>query len=463
MEIGVGVEGDATVLASMSDDVLESELRGLSARVAAAMCRFLLAVAEYDRRRGWERWECHDMAGWLSWKCGISPVTARQYSRVSRSLQKLPLLRSRFASGGLSYSQVRAISRVATAATEAALVELAEESTAAQLEQIIRAYRRSSKAADDQGARRHAGRYLRFSYDDDGCLVGTFRLAADSGAALAAALQAAVDRPAVDDADADGARDPHAAAQADALVEMITAGHTARLDNHGADDSRYLVTIIAERAALTAEPPADGGSGSDAVSTAGRTGSALCHIESGPALAGETARRIACDATIVDITESPDGTVLDVGRRTRKINRRLRRALQHRDHHCQYPGCDRRRVEGHHVQHWIDGGHTNLDNLISLCPRHHHRLHEGGFRIRPNPDGRPEFIHPHGWTITTATAPTPPQSHLNWADPHPYRDGWDGTRLDLNTIIEGLLAADQQATHDSAESPIPAGNELLVN
>src|ERR1700722_17225166 len=109
----------------MSDEVLESEIRGLSARVAAATCRFLLAVAEYDRRQAWQAWECHDMAGWLAWKCGISPVTAREQVRVARALARLPVLRDRFAAGQVSYSQTRAITRAATAETEAQLVELA--------------------------------------------------------------------------------------------------------------------------------------------------------------------------------------------------------------------------------------------------------------------------------------------------------------------------------------------------
>jgi hypothetical protein len=101
-----------------SDDQLESELCGLAGQVAAMTCRFLLAVAEYDRRRGWKVWECHDMAMWLSWKCGISPVTARQHVRVARALERFPLLRERFARGGLSYSQVRAASTWASSSTD---------------------------------------------------------------------------------------------------------------------------------------------------------------------------------------------------------------------------------------------------------------------------------------------------------------------------------------------------------
>ena len=121
----------------------------MSARLSAQTARFLLAVGEYDQRREWEAWDCHDMAGWLSWKCGISPVTARQQVRVARSLRDMPLLAKRFATGQLCYSQVRAISRAATPETVGSLIEFAGFCTAAQLESITRAFRRSRHAAEE--------------------------------------------------------------------------------------------------------------------------------------------------------------------------------------------------------------------------------------------------------------------------------------------------------------------------
>lgn len=428
-------------LTSMSDDVLESEIRGLAAQVAAAMCRFLMAVGELDRRRGWERWECRDMASWLAWKCGISTVTAREYCRVAERLQRFPLLRERFAAGALSYTQVRAIVRAATPATETLLVELAEVSTGAQLERITRAYRRCAAAVEDEEDRRQAGRYLRFSYDDEGCLVGSFRLPAEKGAVLAGAVGRLVDADAVTNAGEDGARDPFSAAQADALVDLVAAGASTAFETVD-DDSRYLVTVITERKVLDGtESPDEPGE---------------CHIEDGPGLSAETVRRITCDATVVEIGQGPDGTILDVGRRTRTIGRRMRRALRRRDTHCRYPGCTSRVTEGHHIQHWIDGGPTALENLVSLCARHHHRLHKGAFTIRRTGSGRIEFVHEHGWTIPEVCPPLEQLgSALEWEEPAPYQDGWDGTRLDLGTVVEGLLWADQRAG-DSAESLVPA-------
>ncbi|MBW8826401.1 MAG: DUF222 domain-containing protein, partial [Acidobacteria bacterium] len=119
----------------MTDDMplerLEAEITTLAAHLAAGTCRWLLLVAEFDRRRGWESWECRSTAEWLSWKCGIAYRTARDQLRVAQALTGLPQLTAAFGRGEVSYSQVRAITRVATVETEGALVDLAKASTAA--------------------------------------------------------------------------------------------------------------------------------------------------------------------------------------------------------------------------------------------------------------------------------------------------------------------------------------------
>ncbi|HWE54163.1 MAG TPA: DUF222 domain-containing protein [Acidimicrobiales bacterium] len=423
-------------LAVLTDEQLEIEVRALSARVAAATCQFLLAVAEYDRREAYQAWDCHDMAGWLMWKCGICSATARQYVTVARALVEFDAIRDRFAAGRLSYSQVRAICRVVDPDTEHYLLELAEVSTAAQLEKITRAYRRCSTPAADTEERRHAHRYLRYHQDDHGNLVGTFQLPPDTGALVMAAIEAAVGDSDLAEADADGTRDPYSAVRADALVELVTTAATTPPD---ADSQPpFLVNVIVEPPALT---------------TGDTSGPVVCQIVDGPGLADETARRIACDAATVHITESPAGDVLDVGRRTRRIHRRLRRALQLRDGGCRFPGCTRPGVQAHHLIHWADGGPTNLDNLISLCWRHHRRVHETGYQIHQHAHGRIDFTHPDGRILETIVAPIPPnQAASNWPEPVPYHNHWDGTRLDLNTIVEGLLCP-QPTNHHSGPLP----------
>jgi hypothetical protein len=99
----------------------------------------------------------------------------------------------------------------------------------------------------------------------------------------------------------------------------------------------------------------------------------------GAVLGPETARRLACDASLTRVVIDPDSQPLDVGRRTRLIPPAIRTALVVRDRGCTYPGCDRgpQWTDAHHVRHWSDGGTTSLDNLVLLCRQHHRTVHEG--------------------------------------------------------------------------------------
>jgi hypothetical protein len=99
----------------------------------------------------------------------------------------------------------------------------------------------------------------------------------------------------------------------------------------------------------------------------------------GAVLGPETARRLACDASLTRVVIDPDSQPLDVGRRTRLIPAAIRTALVVRDRGCTYPGCDRgpQWTDAHHVRHWSDGGTTSLDNLVLLCRQHHRTVHEG--------------------------------------------------------------------------------------
>jgi hypothetical protein len=115
-------------------------------------------------------------------------------------------------------------------------------------------------------------------------------------------------------------------------------------------------------------------------------------------VAKETARRMACDSTVRAIVEDDEGIPLRMGRRQRTVPPHIKRLLQRRDRHCQFPGCTRTRgLHAHHVIHFSDGGPTDPDNLILLCTRHHRFLHEGGWTIRPGPRwGQWEFLDPEG-------------------------------------------------------------------
>jgi hypothetical protein len=106
----------------------------------------------------------------------------------------------------------------------------------------------------------------------------------------------------------------------------------------------------------------------------------------------------------VVVPEGSDGSVLDVGRRSRTVPPALRRALEARDRGCRFPGCGLRFTDAHHVTHWADGGETSLKNTVLLCRRHHRLVHEDGFQLALDREGSVAFFTPRGKPIA-ASAP----------------------------------------------------------
>jgi len=177
-----------------------------------------------------------------------------------------------------------------------------------------------------------------------------------------------------------------------------------------------------------------------------------CELDGGPRLAQDTVRRIACDGSLVHITEDIAGNPLDIGRKTRAVSSALRRALQARDAGCRFPGCSHHRfVDAHHIEHWADGGGTSIDNLVLLCRRHHRSVHEGGFGLEKIADGRVRFTRPDGRAIEDH--PQLPGGTINalrcgnqQADPAIDASSWiiPGDDLDYGIAIEGLLSLRQK-------------------
>ena len=114
-------------------------------------------------------------------------------------------------------------------------------------------------------------------------------------------------------------------------------------------------------------------------------------LDDGAHVCAETSQRLACDATRVVMRHDSDGRVTEIGARTRTIPPALRRALQHRDRGCRFPGCGLPFGQGHHIRHWAHGGPTTLSNLALLCRRHHRAVHEEGHTIERQADGELKF------------------------------------------------------------------------
>jgi hypothetical protein len=176
-------------LADVPLEHLEHEICQLASHLASGMARWLDLLGEYDARDGWWSWDgLRSVSDWVAWRCALDPRSAREHVRVARALRELPEIRRAFSAGGLSFSKVRALTRVAEPDSEGRLLELARHATAAQLERMLGAFRRLTRAEAEDAHRR---RYLHHSFDEDGCLRVNARLTAEQGALFLAALEAA--------------------------------------------------------------------------------------------------------------------------------------------------------------------------------------------------------------------------------------------------------------------------------
>ena len=399
---------------------------------------------------------------------GLDPGAARERVRVARALGTLPLLAAALARGEISYAKVRAVTRVATPDTDAQLLGVARGGTAAHVERIVRGWRCVDRHAEArESRRRHASRALHVHEDDDGMVVIRGRLEPEVGALLKQAIAAAREtlyrgsraRVAADTPPADPSEDRPTVVQqqADALALLAETALRHELDP-GAPGERYQVVVHVDASALA--DPDD------------QLGQSV--LEEGTHVSAETSRRLACDASRAVMRHDENGHVVEVGARTRTIPPALRRALQHRDRGCRFPGCGVRVAEGHHLHHWAQGGPTTLSNLALLCRRHHRAVHEEGYRVVRGPDGGLEFRRPNGWLLPEVPSSTPvlgdPIESLRAThDAQGLRINartscplWLGERLDVVWAIDVLhpLAA-KPRDRSSAEQGLVVDNALV--
>jgi hypothetical protein len=365
---------------------LEDELAETAAHINAATARWLellLAFRDVGGAGG------DDLGAWLAFRCGLSSREGREYLRVAEALEELPATRAAFARGELSFAKLRALTRVATAASEAGLLELASALTASQLERALRAYR---QVTSTEARESHELEYLDYYWEEDGSLVLRARLAAEEGTILVRALDVFRERVCErrrEEASARASQDASAA-----TVDPPVNFEPPRPPNVEA------VLELAERALAAPDAPSEErahlvvhvDAATLAVDAPGRS-----ELEHGPVLSAETARRLACDAERRTQLER-DGLPLSVGRTRRTVPPKLRRLLEARDMgSCRFPGCTRQRhLQAHHRLHWAKGGETSLENLVLLCFHHHRLVHEGGYTLEQDEEGELRFRNRHG-------------------------------------------------------------------
>jgi hypothetical protein len=177
-----------------ANERLAAEITELWGHLNAATYRFLELVAEFDRRRAWQGHGLANCAQWLNWQCGIGKLAAREKVRVARALEHLPRISASFARGELSYSKVRAMTRIATAENEPDLLSMALHGTAWHVEKLVRQYRWVERLHDARRANElHRLRRLRFFYDEDGSMIIHAKLPPEVGAVVKKAIEAAVE------------------------------------------------------------------------------------------------------------------------------------------------------------------------------------------------------------------------------------------------------------------------------
>lgn len=355
---------------------LDHAIVNLSARIYASTHDLLILVRRFDERCGWLKWGFHSCAEWLHWRCDIGLSAAREKVRVAHALKTLPVIGSAFAAGKLSYSKVRALTRVADRDNEEALVTFALRVTAATVESRCQEMQLGTGESVTDANRAHERRSLRIRRDRSrGTMIFILEVPLEQGELIDKALDKARETT----SEAAGESGPEFAdrswsqQQADAFVSVAGAYLSGTAERSTPD--HYQVMVHVEQSALAIGK--------------GRASLPL-----------ETVKRLGCDGSTVVIVEDDDGKPLSVGRKTRTVTAAIRRALWARDGHCRFPGCRHTRFcHAHHVRHWADGGETRLENLLLLCSQHHRLLHEGGFRIDADYLGQWYFVRPDGKAV----------------------------------------------------------------
>jgi hypothetical protein len=427
---------------------LGEEIARLAARLNVATHRMLTCVRAFDDAEGWHRQGAQSCAHWLTWRIGIDPGVAREKVRVARALGGLPEIDRVFAEGRLSYSQVRAVTRIATHENEARVLEIALAATGAQLERICRGFRKATELEQLQAAERR----VRARVLGNGLVRLEVVLSADEADLMMKAIDEA----------REGLSPEGAPRNQTPSAPVVSGGRDVEGKAPRASGADALVhlaaTFLSGRAEAAASTASNGPRGEvvlhvgpDLASAAGTLGTTL---GDGTHVSEETLRRVACDGGLVVVATDPAGHVLDVGRRTRTIPTAIRRALLVRDRHCRFPGCANQSfLHGHHVRHWLHGGRTALENLLSLCSFHHRQVHEGGFRVSLTADAEVEVWTPDGRRLPAVPTLAPDPGTIDWLDgtwdprdgTRPAIDGplplpiWDGEPPDYEAAVDALL------------------------
>jgi hypothetical protein len=351
------------------------ELIGEWERAEAEM---LACLGEWDQSGAWaEEGACTPVA-WLTNRAPVTKGDATRLVRAARLTRDHERTGKALAAGDMTSAHVHVLARAIRHREdqypdhEDVLVDAATEHEPEWFRHLARQWRSlaDDAAASADAEKQFEDRRFHCSATFGGTVVGDFELDPESGAIVLAALEARDQPDPITKGDMGRSRSQR---WADNFVEIM-AEDLERQNQGGRAPKTVDVVIDADR--LVGAPLSD-------------VAGARCELDRVGPIAPETARRLACDAAIGRVVRNGRSEILDLGRRTRYPTQAQRRALARRDGGCGFPGCDRPHwwCDAHHIVHWIDGGLTDLINLVLLCRRHHVMCHEGGWRLERAPDG----------------------------------------------------------------------------
>jgi hypothetical protein len=343
------------------------ELVELRRRIDKLEMTFSTLASAFDKTRYWDYEGSHSAIDWIRFNCRMTSTSAAERIAVGRRLTELGVSAQALEAGEIGFAHMTVMARTANAVEafdEARLLPLAKNHSPGMFHYKCMHYRHS---VDAQGVAREQAeltenRRLRLNTAQDGCLLISGILDPIGGASGRTALEPLA-RPA-------GAHDDRESEHryADALVELASKGGKQKVQMQVTSSIETLLGLV-------------GAPGAEAEFTL--------------PVSSKTVQRWACDCSITRILMQ-DSVVIDVGRAERTIKGARRRALNARDGHCQWPGCERPPswCDGHHFVHWLTGGGGELENLVLLCARHHWKVHEGNWQLVRADDGRMVPIAP---------------------------------------------------------------------
>ncbi|MCU1696745.1 MAG: hypothetical protein JWR34_2808 [Mycobacterium sp.] len=318
--------------------------------------RIVDIVAEIDHDELWGATGARSVPSLVAWMTGVSPRNAETVVAIAQRIEEFPRCAKGMREGRFSLDQVGVIAEKAADGSDAHYAEMAAYSTVNQLRSAIKLEPRPEPEPEPQP---EPARSISKTSDEQSSTY-KITLSHDEAAIVDAALDSHRDALITawkhDHTDGSSEQAPPMPNTADGFMSLVVAGWDVEVARRPHGQRTTVVVHVDLESRIAA-------------------------LHLGPLLSDDDRRYLTCDATCEAWFER-SGQVIGTGRATRTVNRRLRRVLEHRDRCCVVPGCGATRgLHAHHIVHWEDGGLTELDNLVLVCPYHHRAHHRGVITI----------------------------------------------------------------------------------